>query len=219
VRDEFSSSVKDILSKRVGLICSNPNCRTLTMGPNSNEGKTTNIGVASHITAASPGGPRFNEISTQEERSSISNAIWLCQSCSKLIDSDTKKYTVDILKQWKTEAERQTELKLNKQLGSNEPTESYIEVFNLMPELIREIATDIKANPLFREFILQQKGWVYNSGGKQFLVYYYDDHDDLDAKIRLLENNGLVKDITYNNTRRYVLEEKFIRELKKLGQF
>ena len=218
MRDDFSNSVRDIVAKRVGLICSNPDCGTLTVGPNSIETKTTNIGVASHITAASAGGPRFDGRLTQKERRSISNAIWLCQSCSKIIDSDIGKYTVSLLNNWKAEAERQTKLKLNKQQIAIGSADNHQEVFNLMPELIDEIAVDLKANPLFREFILLKKGWMYNSGGKQFLVYYYDDHDSLEIKIQLLENNGLVRDITNNNTLRYVFEEKFIKELKNLGR-
>lgn len=216
MRDDFNGNIKDTLSKRVGLICSNPNCNTLTMGPNSFEHKTTNIGVAAHITAASPGGPRFDTKMTSEERSSISNAIWLCQSCSKLIDSDPNKYTVDILMEWKVKAEQQAELKLNRQRTGS--IKSYHEVFSLMPELIDEIAADLKANPLFREFILQQKGWIYNSGTKQILVYYYDDHENLDAKVGLLKNYGLVTNITYNNTLRYVIDERFVQGLKELGK-
>ena len=34
-----------------------------------------------------------------------------------------------------------------------------------------------------------------------------DDHPDLDDKLRILENEELVRDITYNNARRYVLNE------------
>ena len=217
MRDDFNSTIKDTLSKRVGLLCSNPTCKTLTMGPNSIEHKTTNIGVAAHITAASPGGPRFDEKLTSEQRSSISNAIWLCQSCSKLIDSDPNKYTIDVLRSWKNEAEQVAGLRLNRQ-GTDESYKNYEEVFKLMPELIDEITVDLKSNPLFREFILQQKGWIYNSGGNQILVYYYDDHENLDAKIRLLENNGLVTNITYNNTLRYVIEENFVQRLKELGK-
>lgn len=42
---------------------------------------------------------------TKEERASINNGIWLCQSCAKLIDNDSDKYTTDILKKWKKETE------------------------------------------------------------------------------------------------------------------
>ena len=38
------------------------------------------------------------------ERSSDANGIWLCQSCSKLIDSDENRYTVELLHQWKKDA-------------------------------------------------------------------------------------------------------------------
>jgi hypothetical protein len=212
MRDGFSLDVKDTLSKRVGLLCSNPKCRVLTMGPNSDETKTTNLGVAAHITAASPGGPRYDQKIPQDARKSILNAIWLCQSCAKLVDSDTQKYTVHILTKWKVTAEEYAESLLNKKETLQR---DFGAIFELMPTLINEIYTDLNDHPLFREFILQRKGWTYNSGGRELLVYYYDDHVDLDAKIQLLENNRLVKDITYNNTRRYVLEEEFVESIKK----
>jgi len=113
MRDEFNRDIKETLSKRVALHCSNPQCRKLTIGPNSNENKTTNIGVAAHITAASPGGPRYDESIDTEIRSSIPNAIWLCQSCAKLIDSDIQKYPKEILLKWKQDLESETENRLN----------------------------------------------------------------------------------------------------------
>ena len=41
-----------------------------------------------HICAAAQGGPRYDASMTPEERKSFENGIWLCQSCSKLIDTD-----------------------------------------------------------------------------------------------------------------------------------
>lgn len=213
MRDEFNIKLKDTLSKRVGLRCSNPDCRVLTTGPNSNENKSTNIGVAAHITAAEQNGPRYDSSITKQERSSINNAIWLCQSCAKLIDSDPTKYTIEILKDWKERSEDETEFEFTKKKRPSNTVE-FNEILELMPTLINEIKTDLESNPLFREFILQRKGWIYNSRRKDFFVYYYDDHENLDAKIMLLENNGLVKDITYNNTKRYVISEGFVKTLK-----
>jgi hypothetical protein len=218
MRDDFSSKIKDTLSKRVGLHCSNPNCRSLTSGPNTYEHIATNIGVASHITAASPNGPRYDASLTQIERSSIRNGIWLCQSCAKLIDSDPKKYSVELIRKWKTEAEKETELELTK-TKKTKKTKDYDEIFKLMPTLINEFKFDIENNPLLREFILLEKGWAYNSGGRKVMVYFYEDHEDLDAKMRLLENNGLINDITFNNTKRYVLTEKFVGILKNLDKY
>lgn len=115
MRDDFSKQTKEILAKRVGYRCSNPNCRKITCGPQQNTEGVVNIGVASHITAASKGGPRFDEHLTSEERSAYDNGIWLCQSCSKLIDSDVKKYTIKLLNIWKENAEKITmaELEVN----------------------------------------------------------------------------------------------------------
>lgn len=104
-RDAFSKVVKDNLAKRVGYRCSNPDCSTLTTGPHTDTSRHVNLGVASHITAAAFGGPRFDLSISPQQRSSIDNAIWLCQSCAKLIDSDVQKYTIDVLKNWKSQAE------------------------------------------------------------------------------------------------------------------
>lgn len=209
MRDGFSQDVKDTLSKRVGLLCSNPDCRVLTMGPNSNAEKATNLGVAAHISAASPGGPRYDGSISNEARRSILNGIWLCQSCAKLIDSDPSRYTFQLITKWKMSAEEYAEAMLNRKTISPD----FSKLFALMPDLINEIRNDLIEHPILREFILQGRGWIYNSGGKTVLVYYYEDHDNLEAKIKLLENNGLVQDITFNNTKRYVLTEEFVQAL------
>ena len=112
MRDDFSQSVKDLLANRVGWKCSNPNCRKATRGAGVEKTNIINIGVASHITAASKGGPRYDENMTAQERKAFENGIWLCQSCSKLIDSDEMRYTVDKLKKWKDISEQLAVLEL-----------------------------------------------------------------------------------------------------------
>src|ERR1051326_2432601 len=104
-RDEFSKKTIEILAKRVGYLCSNPDCRKSTVGPNSEENKSLSIGVAAHITAASQNGPRYDKKINSEKRRSLRNAIWLCQSCSVLIDKDTLMYNPAFLKNWKRHAE------------------------------------------------------------------------------------------------------------------
>lgn len=104
-RDEFTKQTSDVLGKRVGIRCSNPNCRKLTTGPRSESPHIVNIGVAAHMTAAADGGPRFDSNLTPEQRSSPENGIWLCQNCAKLVDNDPARYTVELLRAWKSEAE------------------------------------------------------------------------------------------------------------------
>jgi hypothetical protein len=105
MRDDFTQQTLDILAKRVGIRCSNPDCRKLTTGPRSELAQVINIGVGAHITAASPGGPRFDLNLSSEERKSPNNGIWLCQNCAKLVDNDPDRYSIEILRRWKGFAE------------------------------------------------------------------------------------------------------------------
>lgn len=93
MRDNFSNDVKNLLARRAGMKCSNPNCRQPTSGPQEDPEKAVNVGVAAHICAASSGGPRYDPNMTSEERSSSSNGIWLCQTHAKLVDNDEQRYT------------------------------------------------------------------------------------------------------------------------------
>ena len=111
-RQDFPAQVKETLAQRVGSRCSNPNCRQLTSGPRSDSDKSVNVGVAAHITAASPGGPRYDGRLTSEERTSIENGIWLCQTCAKMVDNDPARYTVDLLRQWKRLSEEAARLEV-----------------------------------------------------------------------------------------------------------
>ncbi len=105
MRDDFPQKTIDTLAKRVGTRCSRPACRKLTTGPGVDPSRVINIGVAAHITAASPGGPRYNPSLSPEKRRSPENGIWLCQNCAKLVDSDPERCSGALLREWKDGAE------------------------------------------------------------------------------------------------------------------
>lgn len=105
LRDDFSAETKRILALRAGGRCSNPGCGALTSGPKADPAKALNLGVAAHITAAAPGGCRYDERLKRDERSHADNGIWLCQNCAKLVDNDERRFTVSTLRDWKHEAE------------------------------------------------------------------------------------------------------------------
>jgi len=103
-RDDFSKKTRRQVAEEVAFRCSNPDCMSPTIGPAATPGEIIDIGVAAHITAASSGGPRFDASLTSEQRKSAANAIWLCQSCAKQVDSDTSTHTVAMLRKWKQDA-------------------------------------------------------------------------------------------------------------------
>lgn len=105
MRDDFPKAVLDTLAKRVGYRCSNSSCRKLTSSPHTDETKAVNVGVAGHITAASPGSPRYDLSLTPEQRRSADNGIWLCQTCGKLVDNDEVRFPVTLLQEWRHKAE------------------------------------------------------------------------------------------------------------------
>ncbi len=106
-RVNFPRNVRLVISQRVGGFCSKPGCNIHTTGPHSEPGKVIDTGVAAHITAAAPGGPRFSPYLTNEERKSHDNGIWLCQYHAKLIDSDPETYPEALLREWKAWAEQE----------------------------------------------------------------------------------------------------------------
>lgn len=103
-RDDFSATTKRVLRERVGGICSNPGCRAPTFGPKGID-QAFHTGHAAHICAAAPGGPRYDEYMTREERRGFNNGLWLCSGCSLKIDGDSQSYPTTLLKEWKSEAE------------------------------------------------------------------------------------------------------------------
>jgi hypothetical protein len=107
MRDDFLDEVKRIVAARAGAVCSNPDCRALTSGPQDDPAKALNVGVAAHITSAASGGPRYNGALSVEERRSPENAIWLCQTCAKLVDNDVSQFPEKLLHAWKTIAEHE----------------------------------------------------------------------------------------------------------------
>ena len=85
---DFSSKTRDRLAKRAHFICSNPDCGDQTVGPNEQDDKVTLIGEAAHISGARETSARFDANSDDFKRAEITNGIWLCRNCHKLIDDD-----------------------------------------------------------------------------------------------------------------------------------
>ena len=105
MRDDFSKQTISDIARGVGYRCSNPECGRPTVGANAQQDGVVTIGVAAHICAASPGGPRYDIAQTQEARRARDNGIWLCQNCGRLVDADAQKFTIEVLTNWKRMAQ------------------------------------------------------------------------------------------------------------------
>ena len=142
-RDDFSLTTIKLLRDRAGNLCSNPDCRVVTGGANSNPTKTSSIGVAAHITAAASGrgAARYDSSLLPEQRKHYDNGIWLCQSCSRLIDVDEEKFPVSLLKEWKLKAEQNSANNIGKKLITKEESEQ-----NAMEQVVRHIFGQEPAN-------------------------------------------------------------------------
>jgi len=210
MRDDFSTAAKELLAKRVGFVCSNPECRQTTSGPQTNPTGVVNIGVAAHISAASLGGARYEADLSPEQRTDSSNGIWLCQTCAKLIDNDSIRFSRTVIEGWKRAAERAAAAALTQGKGvANTSQPGFAKVERLMPALLEEMREDLRNYPTSREFVVLKRGWVYNSQGF-YLAYYLDEHEDLEGKLHVLANLGLVREVTYNNVRRFLFAEQFV---------
>lgn len=123
------------------------------------------------------------------------------------------KYSSLTLHSWKANSEAAAARNLKRRPRETSLDTAIEKAEKLMPELLSEMRQDLTAQPLQREFILLKKSWVYNSGGREILCYYYDEYPQLNNAVQILLNLGLVADITYNNTKRYVILEHFAEYL------
>jgi hypothetical protein len=120
MRDDFSADTIRKLGERVNLHCSNPTCRAPTKARHTESEKSTSVGKACHIHAASPGGPRYQPSQTEEQRESIENGVWLCETCGTKVDKDSERFPADVLRAWKTLAEHEA----NERLGVPRPPQA-----------------------------------------------------------------------------------------------
>jgi hypothetical protein len=146
--------------------CSNPGCKLPTSGPQDEDRKVISIGVAAHITAASSGGPRYDPTLSSNQRRSIGNGIWLCQSCSKLIDNDPIRYTKEMLLEWKNSAEDFARSAIES------PSRNY--------------ETQIKPIDRLKIYIKDKSNWKSYIGEEQNRVFYYDQFPEF----TIIENHN-----------------------------
>jgi excisionase family DNA binding protein len=78
-----------------------------------------------------------------------------------------------------------------------------------IPKLLSALREDIKTKPTCRRFVLLGQNWGYFSDSLEF-QYYYEDFEDLRSEVTVLEEYGLVKDVTATNVQQFRFSNKLV---------
>lgn len=188
MQPDFKKKTIDTLAKRAAFKCSNPDCRVLTVGPNSEDDKSTIIGEAAHIFGARPNSKRFIPEMSDTARAEITNGIWLCRNCHKLIDTDNQKYSSEILFKWREIHEQYTQSELGSATDKihYEKQVSKLSIFHNYPPIIRRIVID------------KPEGWEWRLAAE--LLRYFNQ-----PLFRQLED---IRDGLYVKNQLYIEENK-----------
>ncbi len=177
-RLDFSEKVKNDLLKRSGGCCTI--CGTLTIFPQENDSnKSLVIAAACHIKPASKYGPRANYDTIVDIKaiSSLDNGLWACLNCHKEIDTETEKYSIEYLKELKSNHEKSI-LKLKK---NNLDIRKIIESFEL------------RDNSKYAYIPLKEFENI--SILKNKLLSEYEKTSELSEKLKNIERN-VIKDLS-----------------------
>lgn len=112
--NRFRKTVIETLAKRAAYLCTNPNCKVPTTGQALNITGSITIGECAHIYGAEESSARYDPFMSAEARRNITNAIWLCRNCHKLVDTDVDKYPAELLLKWKHSHEEEVAGKIGK---------------------------------------------------------------------------------------------------------
>ena len=125
MRDDFSPNVRQTLAARAGHKCSV--CRKTTSGPGDTADAALSDGIAAHITAASPKGPRFDPSLSAEARGGPENGIWVCTQHGREIDAATSTFSVEVLRGLTRIREESVSRELQQHQGAEDQTSLMIE--------------------------------------------------------------------------------------------
>jgi hypothetical protein len=102
-RHGFSQQTKYDLAAAAGYYCAR--CPKRTHFYSSTEHRWIHVGNASHDSAASPGGPRYDVELTEAQRRAYENGCWLCATCATLVDADPDAFPPGALRRLQEQAE------------------------------------------------------------------------------------------------------------------
>ena len=93
--------------------------------------------------------------------------------------------------------------------------ETLTDIERQAPKFFDEVREDYQnpENVLKREFYVLKKGTHLNAKGT-FLVYYRDDHPNINDILKFLESEGMVWETTQTNATKYQFSNEFIKYIR-----
>jgi len=209
----ISDKTRKLLWGRSGSRCAF--CRGELILEAQKEDDESIVGEECHIISGKINGPRYDSTFSPDEIDAYPNLILFCRVHHKMVDDQENTFPAAFLHVLKDNHERwvREALDVSPELLSPEANQGLVRSFSkvkkLMPELISEMENDLSDSPATREFFIISKKWVmsFNSPG---LVYYFEEHDDLQSKAQILENYGFIFDVTVGNAKKYRMTEEFV---------
>lgn len=152
------------IALKSGNKCSFPNCNEEIL---NDEDKY--IGQLAHIEAAEPNGPRYNQNQTDEERRAEDNLMFMCYKHHKIIDNDTKTYTVQILKDMKHDHE--TTMNKVKRLTKEQIKKIVKETIRQEKSYLKDKSSEPNNNG-YESFIkwLKKEEYIYDKKDKKLII-------------------------------------------------
>jgi hypothetical protein len=151
--DPLESQVRILYGKNGGR-CAYPECGVSLVMLNQHKGdQPKNVGKVAHITAASPGGPRYDASLTTPQRRSEWNLILLCGPHHDAIDTQLEFHTTVYLRDAKTKNEERVSRGYYYSIGSVgfDHLEIVCKGINIGPEAATPAAIDAIVLPIDTE--------------------------------------------------------------------
>lgn len=183
------------------------------MGAPSAE-RSSIVGEEAHIISGKPNGPRHDPAFPKEQIDSFENLLLLCAVHHKHVDDQPETLTATILRDLKSNHESWVTRALVAAVAEMKDESPDVDAFSrtkaMMPQLIAEMRSDLAELPFVREFMLLSKRWgFWDDPRNPIFKYFFEDHENLQGKIHVLENCGFIVDVTTGTTRRYRILEHF----------
>lgn len=84
----------------------------------------------------------------------------------------------------------------------------------MMPELIAEMAQDMRDHPVWRECIAEKQGSVWIQGKVEYFFYETARHAEVHRKMQVLTNAGYLEDKSHGSVHHYMMLEPFVKLLQ-----